>query len=199
MMGRRLATGRTGLLALAFSNVTVPYFAELSRAISAAAGTLGYRVLLEETDGTLEGERAVIASSEAGMVDGILFQPSVMSSMEISRHRGDLPIVILGEGAAPLPVDRIMIDNVAAAQAATRHLLALGRRKIGFAGHEIGQLSATSIQRIMGYQQALEEYGIRPDPRLALPQCGDLAVGRRRGGRSRSGCRGTRRRTRVPR
>ncbi|MET0860239.1 MAG: LacI family DNA-binding transcriptional regulator, partial [Microbacterium sp.] len=49
MMGRRLATGRTGLLALAFSNVTVPYFAELSRAISAAAGALGYRVLLEET------------------------------------------------------------------------------------------------------------------------------------------------------
>ena len=169
MMGRRLATGRTGLLALAFSNVTVPYFAELSRAISAAAGALGYRVLLEETDGTLEGERAVIASSEAGMVDGILFQPSVMSSVEISRHRGDLPIVILGEGAAPLPVDRIMIDNVAAAQAATRHLLALGRRRIGFAGHEAGQLSATSIQRMMGYQQALEEYGIRPDPRLLFP------------------------------
>ena len=169
MMGRRLATGRTGLLALAFSNVTVPYFAELSRAISAAAGALGYRVLLEETDGTLEGERAVIASSEAGMVDGILFQPSVMSSVEISRHRGDLPIVILGEGAAPLPVDRIMIDNVAAAQAATRHLLALGRRHIGFAGHEIGQLSATSIQRMMGYQQALEEYGIRPDPQLLFP------------------------------
>ena len=169
LMGRRLATGRTGLLALAFSNVTVPYFAELSRAISAAAGALGYRVLLEETDGTLEGERAVIASSEAGMVDGILFQPSVMSSVEISRHRGDLPIVILGEGAAPLPVDRIMIDNVAAAQAATRHLLALGRRKIGFAGHEAGQLSATSIQRMMGYQQALEEYGVRPDPRLLFP------------------------------
>lgn len=169
MMGRRLATGRTGLLALAFSNVTVPYFAELSRAVSSAAGALGYRVLLEETDGTLEGERAVISSSEAGMVDGILFQPSVMSSVEISRHRGDLPIVILGEGAAPLPVDRVMIDNVSAARAATEHLLALGRRRIGFAGHEITELSATSIQRIMGYQQALEEHGILPDPALLFP------------------------------
>lgn len=169
LMGRRLATGRTGLLALSFSNVTVPYFAELSRAVSAAAGALGYRVLLEETDGTLEGERAVIASSEAGMVDGILFQPSMMSSLEISRHRGDLPIVILGEGAAPLPVDRVMIDNVAAAHTATRHLLALGRRRIGFAGHESGELSATSVQRLMGYQQALEEQGIRPDPGLLFP------------------------------
>lgn len=164
MMGRRLATGRTGLLALAFSSVTVPYFAELSRAVSAAAGELGYRVLLEETDGTLEGERAVITSSEAGMVDGILFQPSMMSSVEISRHRGDVPIVILGEGAAPLPFDRVMIDNVAAAHDATRHLLSLGRRRIGFAGHEASELSATSVQRLAGYQQALEEQGIRPDP-----------------------------------
>lgn len=169
LMGRRLATGRTGLLALAFSNVTVPYFAELSRAVSAAAGTLGYRVLLEETDGTLDGERAVIASSEAGMVDGILFQPSMMSSVEISRHRGDLPIVILGEGAAPLPVDRIMMDNVAAARDATKHVLSLGRRRIGFAGHESGELSATSVQRLMGYQQALEEHGVLPDPHLLFP------------------------------
>ncbi|MET1051687.1 MAG: LacI family DNA-binding transcriptional regulator [Mycetocola sp.] len=169
MMGRRLATGRTGLIALAFSNVTVPYFAELSRAVSTAARNLGYRVLLEETDGTLEGERAVIANSEAGMVDGILFQPSVMSSVEISRHRSDLPIVILGEGAAPLPIDRVMIDNVAAAHRATNHLLGLGRTRIGFAGHEISDLSATSIQRMMGYQQALEEHGLLPDPSLLFP------------------------------
>ena len=103
------------------------------------------------------------------MVDGILFQPSVMSSVEISRHRGDLPIVILGEGAAPLPVDRVMIDNVAAAREATEHVIALGRRRIGFAGHERDGLSATSTQRIMGYQQALEEHGIRPDPALLFP------------------------------
>jgi DNA-binding LacI/PurR family transcriptional regulator len=177
LMGRRLATGRTGLLALAFSNVTVPYFAELSRAISAAAATVGYRVLVEETDGTLEGERAVIASSEAGMVDGILFQPSKMSSVEISQHRGDVPIVILGEGAAPLPFDRVMIDNVAAARDATRHLLSLGRRRIGFAGHEAEDLSATSLQRIMGYQQALEEHGIRPDPTLLFATTAIAAAG----------------------
>ncbi|MFE7843602.1 LacI family DNA-binding transcriptional regulator [Microbacterium sp. NPDC057407] len=169
MMGRRLATGRTGLLGLAFSNVTVPYFAELSRAVSAAAADRGYRVLLEETDGTLEGERAVVSNSEAGLVDGILFQPAIMSSTEISRHRGDLPIVILGESAAPLPLDRVMVDNVEAARRVTAHLLASGRRRIGFAGHEGAALSATSTQRIMGYQQALESYGIRPDPSLLIP------------------------------
>ena len=36
-MGRRLATGRTGLLTLAFANVAIPYFAELSRVLTRAA------------------------------------------------------------------------------------------------------------------------------------------------------------------
>ena len=66
-LGRRLATGKTGLLALAFSDVSLPYFSELARIVSSAADRRGYRLLLEQTDGTLEGERAVVASSEAGL------------------------------------------------------------------------------------------------------------------------------------
>ncbi|KHK95924.1 LacI family transcriptional regulator [Microbacterium mangrovi] len=169
MMGRRLATGKTGLLTLAFADVGIPYFAELARVVSRAAEARGYRVLLEETDATLDGERGILASSEAGLVDGMLFQPSVMSSTEIARHRSDLPIVLLGETAAPLTVDRVMIDNVAAAAEVTRHLIAAGRRRIGFVGHEEPALSETSRQRIMGYQSALEEAGLQPDAGLLFP------------------------------
>jgi DNA-binding LacI/PurR family transcriptional regulator len=170
LMGRRLATGRTGLLALSFSNVGIPYFAELSRLVAASASKLGYRVLLEETDGTLDGEREVLENSDAGLVDGMLFQPAIVSSLEISRRRSGLPIVMLGEGAAPLTLDRVMVDNVAAAREATRHLIGLGRRRIAFAGHEAGRLSASSSQRIIGYQHALEGEGIAPDPQLLLPR-----------------------------
>ncbi|TDN90812.1 LacI family DNA-binding transcriptional regulator [Microbacterium sp. BK668] len=169
VMGRRLATGRSGLIALAFADVGVPYFAELARMSSRTTQRFGYRLLLEETDGTLEGEREVVASSEAGLVDGFLFQPSVMSSTEVARHRGDVPIVLLGEAAAPLTMDRIMVDNVAAAAEATAHLLALGRRRVGFVGHEATGLTNTSRLRIAGYQQAIEEAGLVPEPGLLIP------------------------------
>ncbi len=168
MLGRRLATGRTGLLALAFADVGLPYFAELSRVVSRLALEHGYRVLLQETEGTLDGERSLVASSESGLVDGVLFQPSVMSSAEIARHRSELPIVLLGETAAPLTLDRVMIDNVAAAREATQHVLAAGRRRVAFVGHERSGLTETSRQRIAGYQQALEEAGLRPDPGLLI-------------------------------
>lgn len=166
MMGRRLATGRTGLLALAFSDVSIPYFSELARIFSASASKRGYRLLLEETNGTLEGERAVVSSSEAGLVDGVIFQPSVMSAKEIATHRGDVPLVLLGETEAPVSVDHVMVDNVAAAALATGHLIGLDRSRIGFVGHEERALSATSRQRLIGYQEGLRAAGLRLDMSL---------------------------------
>lgn len=168
-LGRRLATGRSGMLALAFADVSLPYFSELARVVSGEATRRGYRLLLEQTDGTLAGERAVISTREAGLVDGVIFQPSVMSSLEIAQHRQDVPLVLLGEGHAPISVDHVMIDNIAAAAAATRHLISLGRRRIAFVGHEEVAQSATSSYRLMGYQQALEEAGIDVDMSLLLP------------------------------
>ncbi|QNE36505.1 LacI family DNA-binding transcriptional regulator [Leifsonia shinshuensis] len=168
VMGRRLATGRTGLLALAFADVRIPYFAELARVIADAAEERGYRVLLEQTEGTLDGERAVVSASESGLVDGMLFQPNLMNSTELAQNRADIPLVVLGENAAPLTVDQLMVDNVAAARTATAHVIAHGRRRIGFVGHEAGGLTRTSTLRIAGYQQALEEAGITPDPGLLI-------------------------------
>ncbi len=169
VLGRRLATGRSGMLALAFSDVSLPYFAELARAFTVEAGRRGYLLLLEQTDGTLEGERAVIETSEAGLVDGIIFQPTTMSSLEIAQHREDVPLVMLGEVPAPLSVDRVMIDNVEAAEAATAHLVRSGRQRIGFVGHEETHLSSTSSQRLMGYQQGLERAGLAVDMSLIIP------------------------------
>jgi len=170
-IGRRLATGRTGLIALAFADVRLPYFSELANVVSkaAAATGTGYRVLLEETEGTIEGERAVLSASEAGLVDGMLLQPSQMSSREIAERHGDLPMVLLGEGPAPLSVDRVMIDNVAAATVATEHLADLGRTRIAFVGHEDASMSWTSRQRIVGYQQGLESRGLPVEHDLLIP------------------------------
>lgn len=157
------------MLALAFSDVSMPYFSELARLVSNEASRRGYRLLLEQTGGTLAGERAIVSTMEAGLVDGVIFQHSVMSSTEIAQHREEVPLVLLGEGHAPVSVDHVMVDNVAATATATRHLIALGRRQIGFAGHEEESPSATSRDRLMGYQQALEEAGIRVDMSLLLP------------------------------
>jgi DNA-binding LacI/PurR family transcriptional regulator len=163
---RRLATGRTGMLALAFSDVGLPYFAELARVIGQEATRRGYRLLLEQTDGTLDREREIVSDREAGLVDGVIFQPGALTATEIAQHARDVPMVILGEGKAPVGVDHVMVDNIAASIEATSHLLALGRRRIAFVGHESPTPSATSLWRLEGYREALARAGLSVDSGL---------------------------------
>ena len=161
LTARRLATGRTGMIALAVPEIDHPYFSELSRHVAEVALERGLRVILEQTLSTSEGEHAVLRDREAGLVDGVIFHPVSMTSLEISRFHRDTPLVLIGEAAVPLTTDHVMIDNVSAAAEATRHLLHLGRRDLVFLGAVHGDVTVTTDRRLEGFQLALEEEGLR--------------------------------------
>lgn len=169
LRGRNLATGRTGMLALAFPDLRIPYFAELAHAFAEAAGKHGYRLLLEESLGSPEVERAILSAQEAGIVDGVLFQPVRLSSTEIAQQRRETPLVLLGENTAPLTIDHVRIDNIAAAAQVVAHLAGLGRRRIAFLCAEQPAPTQTSRLRLIGYQQGLENCGLPVDPSLIVP------------------------------
>lgn len=166
---RRLATGRTGTLALAVSDVSIPYFAELARTVAREASARGYRLLLEQTGDSIEAERSMLLGRESGLVDGLIFQPSRLESAELARYTLHAPMVLIGENAAPDSVDTVMIDNVRAARRVTDHLLALGCRDIGFVGHEAAGISETSRQRMEGMHAALRDAGLPARPELEIP------------------------------
>lgn len=168
LTARRLATGRTGMIALAMPEIDHPYFSELSRCIAEEATGLGYRVLIEQTLSESTAEHAVLQDREAGLVDGVIFHPVRMGTVEIARLHRDIPLVLLGESAMPVTTDHVMIDNVQAAADGVRHLLAGGRRRIAFLGTVRGDITGSTAQRLLGYQEALIERGLRPDPSLVL-------------------------------
>jgi DNA-binding LacI/PurR family transcriptional regulator len=179
---RRLATGRTGMFALAVPALDAPYFAELAEAISELAAQRDYRVLIEQTSAGSEAERQAITGRERGLVDGVIFHPTLLTSAEIAQLRGDLPLVLLGEVVPPLSVDHVMVDNMAAASQAASHLIETGRKRIAFLGHERSYRSNTYNRRLMGYQTALEHHGLPVRTELLLPArdygaaAGDAAV-----------------------
>jgi DNA-binding LacI/PurR family transcriptional regulator len=168
LTARTLATGRTGMIALAMPEIDHPYFSELSRFISEEAADRGYRVLIEQTANDAGAERAVLNDREAGLVDGIIFQPSRLDTLEITRLQRDNPLVLLGEAAIPVTADHVMIDNVVAARDAVSHLIALGRKRIVFLAVVDGDNLGATNRRLEGYQQALLEAGLTPDPALVL-------------------------------
>ena len=172
LTARRLATGRTGMLALAIPEIDQFYFAELARHIGDAAERLGYRIIVEQTLNDVEAERAVIRDREEGLVDGIVFQPARIDTLEIARLKPGTPLVLLGEAARPVNADHVMIDNTRAARDGVEMLLEKGRTRIAFLASVRGDITESTHLRLVGYQEALLAAGIPLDPALVLESDG---------------------------
>lgn len=181
---RRLVTGRTGMIALAVPEMDHPYFSELSRCIAEVATTLGLRVIIEQTLGEPAAETAVLEDREQGLVDGVIFHPVSMGTLQIARLNPDTPLVLLGETAAPVTADHVMIDNRLAAAQGTQLLLEQGRRRVAFLGIVDDDATGSTALRLLGYQEALIAAGAPLDTALVLPVGGfgvdDAYVGMRR-------------------
>jgi len=169
LTARRLVTGKTGMIALAIPETNHHYFSALADAIVVAAEERGLRVLIEQTNGRADRELAVLRDREQGLVDGVIFQPAKVTSLEIATVQEDTPLVLLGEAAMPLSIDHVMIDNVEAARASVSHLLNLGCRRIAFLGAVKDDNAGATIRRLSGYQYALDQAGLILDPVLVLP------------------------------
>lgn len=170
-VARTLRTGRTGVLALVVPEIDVPYFAELAREIINAAAALGYRVMIDQTGHDHERERDLLTGADRTMLfDGVLFSPLVTKAELLEMNeRTSMPLVLLGEHDFDGRYDHVAIDNVQAARDATAHLIGLGRRRIAAIGAQPLEDYATPQQRTAGYEQALRDAGLEPDPDLLQP------------------------------
>lgn len=168
LTARRLATGRTGMIALALPELDQPYFSEIARHIGRAANDRGYRIIVEQTLGDKAAESAVIRDREEGLVDGVIFHPARLDTIDIAKLRPETPLVLLGESARPIATDHVTIDNVQAARECVEYLLSTGKKKIAFLAAIAGDFTEATHLRLLGYQEALIHGGISPDPRLVF-------------------------------
>jgi DNA-binding LacI/PurR family transcriptional regulator len=160
---RNLRAGRAGVIALAVPELDNPYFAELTRFVVEAAEEIGWTVLVDQTDGLAEREREVARGFRHQLIDGLILSPAALGRDDLDeRGADDLPLVLIGEKLKTGPHDHVGIDNVAAAQAATAHLLDLGRRRVAAIGHQpdSSEHSGVAHLRRRGWGVAHESAGL---------------------------------------
>jgi DNA-binding LacI/PurR family transcriptional regulator len=163
---RQLRSGRSGMIALAVPDLSQPYFAELASAMVTAADERSITVLVSQTNGQAEAERRISDGIGIPVMDGLVLSALALGVDDLTTRLDSTPIVLLGEhiGASPFP--HVTVDNAAAAQAATEHLLALGRRRIAAIGAQTDAPKETADLRLAGYRAALAAAGIQPDADL---------------------------------
>ncbi|HZB33839.1 MAG TPA: LacI family DNA-binding transcriptional regulator [Streptosporangiaceae bacterium] len=168
LSARTLRQGRTGIIALAVPELDIPYFAELAKLIVTAAEARSWTVLIDQTEGRREREQLVTEGIRAHLIDGLIFSPLAMSAAELRDRTDDTPLVLLGERIHHGPADHVVVDNIAAAMDATRHLIELGRRRIAAIGAQDDAAGETGRLRLAGYRRALAAAGLPFDESLVI-------------------------------
>jgi DNA-binding LacI/PurR family transcriptional regulator len=166
LTARSLRSGRTGAIALAVPDISLPYFAELAGTVIAAAEAAGIVVLVEQTGGDAARELELLRSPRLTMTDGLIFSPLGIEQSDASALRVPYPLVLLGERVFDPEHDHLSMRNVEAARAATDFLLASGRRRIAVVGAHEGEVVGSAGFRLRGYREALEAAGLEIDPEL---------------------------------
>lgn len=164
-----LRTKTTKLFGLVVPAMTDPIFSRVVLAIEEHAHELGYDLVLAHTLNKVEREDAAIRRMLSRRVDGLFVSPVYRMDAEARIYQELLtrkvPTILLGAPAkfcSQFP--SVQVDDIAASQAATRHLLELGHRRIAFL---TGPLAAPWAQgRYEGYQRALREAGMEVDDKM---------------------------------
>ncbi|GAB3767993.1 LacI family DNA-binding transcriptional regulator [Microlunatus parietis] len=158
---RTLRTGKIGIIGLAVPELTLPYFADLATKITTAAEARGYTILIDITEGKADRERLIAGGLRPHAIDGLILSPLRLRAREVDDASDGTPLVLLGEWSEPSSNHAYVgVDNIAAAGAATQHLIELGRRRIAAIGTVPGREGGTASQRFEGYRRAVTAAGL---------------------------------------
>jgi LacI family transcriptional regulator len=160
-IARSLRMNRTMTLGLVVPDNANPFFAELARAIEEASYARGFTLLIGNAAEDDERQSSYVRTFLARQVDGLFLVPAhgPVGCLDDLRRSGT-PWVSLDRQIPGAGAPAVLVDNRGGAYAATRHLIAHGRRRIACLAGPQDVMPATD--RVAGWRDALAEEGVRP-------------------------------------
>src|SRR5574340_259098 len=125
-LARSLRRGETKTLGLILPDSANPFFAEIARAVEAAAFAQGYSVILCNTEGDPGNETLYTDVLAKKQVDGLIFVTTGDNLLAIQDALSqNLPIVVVDRDPQTLKTDLVLTDNRQCGYLATSHLIQL--------------------------------------------------------------------------
>ncbi len=161
---RRLSLGRTQSISVIVSFLTRPQAAERLRGVDAVLSDSEFDLVFYNVETPDKRDQYLQKLAHAKRTDGLLvislppgpLAPAVLASAPI-------PVVFVDAHAEDLDVlPRVVGDDLAGGELATRHLIELGHRRIAFVGDAFDSpFQFTSARdRFGGYERALQQAGL---------------------------------------
>lgn len=128
---RGLITGRSGSIGLVVPDLENPFFGSVCKGVQARARAAGHSVFIADSDEdpSAEGE---IVHGLIKQVDGVILCSPRTSDEEVRQLAAQTPLVLANRALDG--VSSITFDNAGGTRVVLRHLVALGHRRIAYAG-----------------------------------------------------------------
>lgn len=160
-LGQALRRGASNLVPLIVPDITNPFYGELAKAVSAAAGPRGYQVVLCLTEGVADETYRFLTSMGAHFSPFAIVAPSTrIDAAELDRTALARRTVVIDRIPRDLQVPTVFIDNRLGVELALDHLLGLGHRRIAYLTGTVGTFSAEA--RVQAYNDLAAVHDIAP-------------------------------------
>jgi DNA-binding LacI/PurR family transcriptional regulator len=177
---RSLVMGRTRTVGVVVTTITDPFIAEVVQSIENTAYDYGYSVILTSSGSQSKREIAAVEMLQSKRVDGVIVTSSRVGALyQGLLERLEVPIVLINSHrrqASPSTFS-VNVDNRHGAYIATKYLIGLQHRRIGYVGGRTHH--SDDQERQAGYCEALARADIEFDPQLMVPGNGRASGGER--------------------
>lgn len=173
-----LRTSKTHLIGLISDVIaTTPHAGQIIEGAQNAAWANGKLLMLMNTGGNEDVEKAAIEMLLERQVEGIIYATMYHRPADPPDTVRGVPTVLLDCFVQDRSLPSVVPDDVQGGRRATEHLLSKGHSRIGFINN-VHVIPAT-LERLEGYQQALAGRGIAYDDSLVLSDLSDQGGGYR--------------------
>jgi LacI family transcriptional regulator len=154
-------TGRSPVIGIAVPDLVDPFFAAIAKAVNRLAIHHGMSTVVTSLGDENQKEDDVVGRLLSQSPSGLIITPVAADHSYLGPWKERLPIVFVDREPMKLAADSITEDDRGGAHMATSHLIDHGHRRIAFIGDTVD--IPTSHRRLMGYRDALGEFGIPHD------------------------------------
>jgi LacI family transcriptional regulator len=167
LMARNLSRSRVHTVGVVVSYLTSPFQVTVLRGIQQILSQANVELIIFSLDSRERRDTLLESLSDGRRSDGLIIFSFIPSPKFLQRFRRcNLSVVVVDHYDSLLP--SIYVDNVRGGYLATKHLLKLGHRRIGYIqDHYTAPMGPEGnwpgVDRRQGYAQALREAGIPMD------------------------------------
>jgi len=164
-----LKSGRTFSIGVIVPEMITPFASQVLEGIQEILYPKGYRVIVAQSDENPETEYKNILLMEQFQVDGIIIclcDQTLNHDLYLKIQNSGIPLVFYDRIPKDMDVSQVLVNDYTKSLFMVEHLIETGRKRIV---HLKAPPSIyNSVERLKGYQKALEKHKILYDPSLVI-------------------------------